>query len=74
MKLCCFFLVLMLFFTINSDFHWKIFTVKFLKIAAPIIPPQFVEVVNLSFKDGIFPDLMKLAKLIPVFKNGSKWI
>ena len=46
--------------------------IKFLKIAAPIIVPQFVEVVNLSFKDGTFPDLMKLAKVIPVFKTGSK--
>ena len=46
--------------------------IKILKIAAPIIIPQLVKIFNLSFKKGIFPDLMKLAKVIPIFKSGSK--
>ena len=44
--------------------------IKILKIAAPIIVPHFV--FNLSFKNGVFPDLMKLAKVLPIFKSGSK--
>ena len=46
--------------------------IKILKIAAPIIIPQLVSIFNLSFKNGVFPDLMKLAKVIPIFKSGSK--
>ena len=46
--------------------------INILKIAAPIIIPQLVKIFNLSFKHGVFPDLMKLAKIIPIFKSGSK--
>jgi len=46
--------------------------IKHLRIAAPIIVPHLVNVFNLSFKTGIFPDFMKLAKIIPIFKAGSK--
>ena len=43
-------------------------SIKILKIAAPIIVPQLVSIFNLSFSTGQFPDLMKLAKVIPIFK------
>ena len=43
-----------------------------LRIAREIIVPHLVSIFNLSFKTGIFPDLMKLAKVIPIFKVGSK--
>ena len=46
--------------------------IKLLKIAAPIIVPHLVSIFNLSFKTGIFPNMMKLAKVIPIFKTGSK--
>ena len=46
--------------------------IKILKSASPIIVPQLVKVFNLSFEKGVFPDLMKLAKIIPIFKSGSK--
>ena len=29
-------------------------------------------IVNLYFSSGIFPDDMKIAKIIPLFKNGGK--
>ena len=44
--------------------------VNILKIAAPIIVPHIVSIFNLSFETGIFPDLMKLAKVVPIFKSG----
>ena len=46
--------------------------IKILKIAAPISIPQLVKIFYLSYKKGVFPDLMKLAKVIPIFKSGSK--
>ena len=46
--------------------------IKILKISAPMIVPHLVSIFNSSFKTGIFPDLMKLAKVIPIFKTGSK--
>ena len=42
------------------------------KIAAPIIVPHLVSIFNLSLQSGIFPDPLKLAKVIPIFKAGSK--
>ena len=46
--------------------------INILKMAAPIIVPLPVNEYNLSFKSGVFPDQMKLAKVIPLFKAGSK--
>ena len=37
----------------------------------PIVKP-LAHILNLSFTSGIFPDDMKIAKVIPLFKNGSK--
>ena len=33
---------------------------------------QAVHIFNLSFSTGIFPSEMKIAKVIPLFKNGNK--
>ena len=46
--------------------------IKVLKIAAPIIVPHLSRIYNLSLAKGIFPDLMKLAKIIAIFKTGSR--
>ena len=46
--------------------------IKFLRIAAPILVPHLVNIYNLSLEKGIFPDPMKLAKIIAIFKAGSK--
>ena len=45
---------------------------KLLKIAAPIIVPYLVSIINLSFIKGTFPNLMKLAKIMPIFKSDSR--
>ena len=44
---------------------------KILKIAAPVIVPQF-KLINKSFELGVYPNSLKLAKVIPIFKAGSK--
>lgn len=46
---------------------------KLLKISAPLIVPTLVKIINVSFTTGIFPDNLKLAKVIPIFKSGSKY-
>ena len=46
--------------------------IKLLKVAGPIIVPLLVSIFNLSFSTGQFPDLMKLAKVIPIFKIGLR--
>ena len=35
---------------------------------------QFVHIRNLSFNTGIFPDNMKIAKVVPLYKSGSKHV
>ena len=46
--------------------------IKIIKISAPIIVPLFVKIINKSFELGIFPKALKLAKVIPIFKAGSR--
>ena len=40
-------------------------------IVEPVIKP-FQYICNLSFKNGVVPNNMKIAKIIPLFKNGDK--
>ena len=40
-----------------------------LKISNNILSDVLAEIINFSFKTGIFPDLCKLAKIIPIFKK-----
>ena len=40
-----------------------------LKISNNFLSAALAEIINLSFKTGIFPDLCKLAKVIPIFKK-----
>lgn len=62
-------------------------TVKDLKVTSPgydelhvnllrntihIIGPVLVDIINLSFHQGIFPDLLKIAMLIPLLKSSVK--
>ena len=39
---------------------------------APHVVKPLVHIFNLSFSTGIFPSEMKIAKVIPLFKNGNK--
>ena len=45
---------------------------KFLHITAESLSPFLSYIFNLSFKSGVFPDNMNIAKVIPIFKSGSK--
>ena len=41
------------------------------RINATIVTP-ITHICNLSFKNGIFPENMKTAKIIPIFKSGDQ--
>ena len=45
--------------------------VKILKLSATVLAPIISKLINLSFSVGIFPDRLKIAKIIPVFKGGE---
>ena len=45
-----------------------------LKLSLPIIIKPLVHVLNLSLFEGIFPDALKVANVIPLFKNGDPMI
>ena len=42
---------------------------KILKTFSPLISSPLSQIINESFQCGIFPDKMKLAKVIPLFKK-----
>ena len=41
------------------------------KIITQIVRP-FVHICNVTFQTGVFPDKMKIAKVVPLFKSGEK--
>ena len=45
-----------------------------LKISNNFLSDVLADIINLSFKTGIFPDLCKLAKIIPIFKKDDPMI
>ena len=45
--------------------------VKLLKIALPVIINPLRKLINHSFTTGIFPDAVKISKVIPIHKGGS---
>ena len=46
---------------------------KFIKIASPILETSLSSIFNKSIKEGIFPDVMKVAKIIPIYKGNSRY-
>ena len=45
---------------------------KFIKLSAAQIAPALEKIFNLSMKSGTYPDALKVAKVIPIFKKGSQ--
>ena len=45
---------------------------KYVKIAAPIIAPILAIIFNSCLKNGIYPDALKIAQVIPVHKAEAK--
>ena len=45
---------------------------KIIKLCNSIIAPILTKLYNNSIKQGIFPDILKVAQIVPIFKSGSK--
>ena len=45
---------------------------KIMKQSNDIIASPLAELINKSFQSGIFPDIFKIAKVIPIFKSESR--
>ena len=43
---------------------------RFLLIVADLIVIPLCKLVNVSFSTGVFPDVLKIAKIIPLHKGG----
>ena len=41
-----------------------------LKLLSPLVSSPLSQIINESFQTGVFPDKMKVAKVIPLFKKG----
>ena len=49
-------------------------SVTFIKLVVKIIAPFLIKVINASFELGMFPNILKIAKVIPIYKSGDKQI
>jgi hypothetical protein len=47
---------------------------KLLKNISCFICPALSFIINQSLNTGIFPDKLKIAKVVPLFKKGNKFI
>ena len=45
---------------------------KFIRVTADILAPLLEKLLNACFECGFFPNTLKIAKVIPVFKTGDK--
>ena len=45
---------------------------KLLKVLQPLLTESIVLIINQSLETGIFPNKLKISKIIPLFKNGDK--
>ena len=47
-------------------------TISIIKISKHLISKPLSDICNQSFDDGIFPEINKIAKVIPIYKKGKK--
>ena len=48
-------------------------TTRSIKENILVLAPVLTELVNMMFRESVFPDCLKVAKVIPLFKKGSKF-
>ena len=56
----------------NKSCHISMYPVSILKLLEPILSPILASIINKSFQTGTFPKLLKIAKVIPVYKANDK--
>ena len=58
----------------NKSCHISTYPVSVLKHLEPYLSPILSSIINKSFQTGTFPRSLKIAKVIPIHKNGEKMI
>ena len=56
----------------NTKGDLEVISVPLFKQYIHLLVPSLCKLINLSFKTGIFPDALKVAKIIPIYKKGDK--
>jgi hypothetical protein len=56
---------------VNKSTGLDSMSAKFLRIATPVLARHLCKVINISISTGVFPDLWKHAKIIPIYKSGK---
>ena len=57
----------------NSSAGWDDISPSVLKYIAPYITKALVNLINLSFQEGLFPDELKIARVIPLYNKSFQW-
>ena len=55
----------------SSTSDYNVLIIKQISLTTPLVS-ILTQSINASFTDGIFPQLLKTAKVIPIYKSGSK--
>ena len=46
--------------------------IKYIKMAATVITPKLTQLFNICIKKGYFPQALKIAAIVPIFKKGNR--
>ena len=55
----------------NGSPGWDNISSKIIKTSCPLIIQPLTHIFNLSLSTGVFPDELKIARIIPLFKSGD---
>ena len=55
----------------NKRPHISTYSIRAIKHIAHLISPTLANIINQSFSTGVFPNCLKIARVIPLFKSGD---
>ena len=58
----------------NTNTGLNSIPVKIFKQLTPLLVPTICMLINISFSKGIFPNVLKIARITPVFKKGDRQV
>jgi len=56
----------------KMSFGFDEIPIRILKCSIHSIAEPLLVIINNSIQNGVFPDVLKIAKICPIFKNGDK--
>ena len=56
----------------NKSVRSDVPSIRFVKLSAKIISPYLSMLYNSCVEYGVFPNSLKHAKVVPIYKNGKK--